>query len=122
MADIKIDGTTFTKRVKLIHDAIESKDPQLQGAESIFVLIGKVDDENPYRKSSVLHTWLLGYEFPSTALLITKSETIIITSAGKGTSRPWIFFLNCAFTNYCSKTLDTNSVRQCSNMDPIKGC
>lgn len=55
MADIKIDGGLFNKRIQQIQKAISTKDGLVQGAESIFVLIGKVDDENPYRKSSVLH-------------------------------------------------------------------
>lgn len=83
MPDIQIDGSLYSKRIGLIHKAIAAKRPSLNGADSIFVIIGKTDEDNPYRKSAVLHTWLLGYEFPTTALLITKTETIIITSAGK---------------------------------------
>lgn len=92
MSDIKIDVALFNKRVKSIQKAISTKKPQFNGADSIFVLVGKTDESVPYRKSSVLHTWLLGYEFPTTALLITKTETIFITSASKG-----MYILNLLF-------------------------
>lgn len=84
MSDIQIDSEVFVRKIKAVQKAIATKRPLLNGADSIFVLVGKTDEDNPYRKSSVLHTWLLGYEFPTTALLITKNDTIFITSAGKG--------------------------------------
>lgn len=84
MSDIVINATLFSKRVKSIQKALATKNAQLNGADSIFILVGKTDENIPYRKSSVLHTWLLGYEFPITALLITKDDTIFITSVGKG--------------------------------------
>lgn len=82
MSDIKIDAGVFSKRVRAFQKAIATKKPILNGASSILIIIGKPDED--YRKSSVVHTWLLGYEFPTTALLITKDESIFITSTSKG--------------------------------------
>lgn len=84
MSDIVINSNLFSKRVKSIQKALAAKNSGLNGADSIFILVGKTDENVPYRKSSVLHSWLLGYEFPTTALLITKDETVFITSVGKG--------------------------------------
>lgn len=81
MSDPKVDTIAFKKRASLLQKKLN--DNELNGADSILVVIGSTDEENPYQKSTILHNWLLGYEFPATALFITKDSIIFVTSAGK---------------------------------------
>ena len=37
-----------------------------------------------YQKSTALFTWLLGYEFPDTVMMVTKGRVVFITSMKKG--------------------------------------
>lgn len=78
---VEIDNAVFRKRVSLLQRKIS--DGEFNGASSLLVLIGKDDEENSFAKSAVIHTWLLGYEFPMTAMAITKDKTFIVTSARK---------------------------------------
>lgn len=55
MASVVIDTALFNKRIKALQNSLADKEGPFNGANSAFVLIGKVDDENPFRKSSVLH-------------------------------------------------------------------
>ncbi|KAH3679669.1 hypothetical protein WICMUC_000809 [Wickerhamomyces mucosus] len=81
MSDPKIDISLFNKRVSQLQRKI--RDNEFNGADSLIAVIGSTDEENPYQKSTILHNWLLGYEFPATALFITKDKTIFVTSVGK---------------------------------------
>jgi nucleosome binding factor SPN SPT16 subunit len=81
MSEPKIDTLAFKKRVSVVQKKIA--DGQFVGAESLLVVVGSSDEENPYQKSTILHTWLLGYEFPATALFITKDKVVFVTSSGK---------------------------------------
>jgi nucleosome binding factor SPN SPT16 subunit len=81
MSEPKVDVLAFKRRVSLIQKKIASGD--FAGAHGFLVVIGSTDEENPYQKSTILHNWLLGYEFPATAILITKDKSIFVTSAGK---------------------------------------
>uniref|UniRef100_A0A060T472 FACT complex subunit n=1 Tax=Blastobotrys adeninivorans TaxID=409370 RepID=A0A060T472_BLAAD len=83
MATVQIDNATFKKRVHHLQRKLGSEPALFNSAQSVVVIMGKPDEENLYRKSSSLHTWLLGYEFTSTAIAITKQKVIIITSAAK---------------------------------------
>lgn len=78
MADVKIDAQTFHKRLSLVqrHMALEKMAHAL-------IVVGARDDDNTYKKSTVLQTWLLGYEFVHTAIYITQNSLVFITSEGK---------------------------------------
>ncbi|KAG7666405.1 SPT16 [[Candida] subhashii] len=78
MADVKIDSGVFHKRLSILQkNLIAEKIPQA------LVIVGARDDENTYKKSTVLQNWLLGYEFVHTAIYITSNKCIFITSEGK---------------------------------------
>jgi nucleosome binding factor SPN SPT16 subunit len=78
MSDVHIDSGLFFKRLSIIQNQmIESKFDQ------VLLLVGARDDENTYKKSTVLQTWLLGYEFVHTGIYITKDKCVFITSEGK---------------------------------------
>ncbi len=82
MSDIYIDPQNFKNRV--LHIQRKLSDPAtFNSAQSVLILIGANDEGNPYQKSTVLHNWLLGYQFPATALLVTKSKVIFVTSVSK---------------------------------------
>lgn len=51
--------------------------------DSILAVVGSSDESNPYQKSTALHNWLLGYEFPATAIDISKSQITVLTSVSK---------------------------------------
>lgn len=81
MSEVYIDPAQFKRRVGLIQRALGTA--SFNEAPSLLVVIGAKDDGNPYQKSIVLHNWLLGYQFPATALLITKEKVVFVTSAAK---------------------------------------
>ncbi|OWB68409.1 hypothetical protein B5S30_g3789 [[Candida] boidinii] len=82
MSDVHIDSTTFRRRLHAIQKNIQSSE-YFQGVNGVLVVVGSSDDSNPYRKSTILHTWLLGYEFPATIFLITSKKITVLTSIGK---------------------------------------
>lgn len=78
----------------------------LTDVEWLLVVAGNSDEENPYRKGSALQvgvadlrqgatadfcersqTHLLGYEFPSTLMLLGKRSVYFVVSGSKGASR-----------------------------------
>jgi nucleosome binding factor SPN SPT16 subunit len=63
MATVVIDVAAFNKRIDVLQKSLATKDSLFNNADSVFVLIGKVDEENPYRKSSVLHVRLLSHAY-----------------------------------------------------------
>lgn len=81
MSEPKVDTLTFKRRVGLIQKKIGAG--EFSKADGLLIVVGSSDEENPYQKSTILHNWLLGYEFPATAILITKDKVVFITSAGK---------------------------------------
>ncbi|ODV93662.1 hypothetical protein PACTADRAFT_18304 [Pachysolen tannophilus NRRL Y-2460] len=83
MSEIKIDSALFSKRLALLQKSIKDKNIFKEEVDSILIVTGATDDDNPYKKSTILHNWLLGYEFPATAILITSDSITILTSANK---------------------------------------
>lgn len=61
------------------NDAVAS----LQSADAIVVMLGTQSDDVTYAKTAALHFWLLGYEFPSTMMLINRQGVTIVSSANK---------------------------------------
>lgn len=82
MSEVKIDQGTFRRRLHILQKNIQSSE-YFKGVNGLLILVGSSDDYNPYQKSTVLHTWLLGYEFPATGLFITPSSILVVTSVGK---------------------------------------
>lgn len=78
MTEVNIDATAFHKRLSVIQkNLVQDKVAQL------LILVGARDDENTYKKSTVVQTWLLGYEFVHTGIYITQDKCVFITSEGK---------------------------------------
>ncbi|KAM0787049.1 hypothetical protein ACM66B_006314 [Microbotryomycetes sp. NB124-2] len=86
VGDVVISGTTFHRRAaKLFKDwakADEDAAP-LGDVEWLLVVAGNSDEENPYRKGSALQAYLLGYEFPSTLVLLGNNKVWFVVSSSK---------------------------------------
>ncbi|KAI5965899.1 SPT16 [Candida pseudojiufengensis] len=78
MSDVHIDANAFYKRLAILQKTLESNSiPQA------LIIVGARNDDNTYKKSTVVQTWLLGYEFVHTGIYITPTKCIFITSEGK---------------------------------------
>ncbi|KAK3988283.1 FACT complex subunit-domain-containing protein [Cladorrhinum sp. PSN332] len=87
MAEIKIDSKVFQERISHFVNAWKadkrSGDALFQGASSVVILMGKVDEEPELYKNNAMHFWLLGYEFPTTLMLLTLDTIYILTTQKK---------------------------------------
>jgi len=87
MAEIKIDGKLFQERISHFINAWKSDkrsgDTLFAGASSVVILMGKVDANPEFHKNNAMHFWLLGYEFPTTLMLLTPETVYILTTAKK---------------------------------------
>ncbi|BGP11874.1 FACT complex subunit spt16 [Rhodotorula toruloides] len=86
MGDVVISAPTFHRRAARLFDRWEAKEEDsapLGDVEYVLVVAGNSDEENPYRKGSALQTHLLGYEFPSTLMLLGKRKVQFVVSASK---------------------------------------
>lgn len=82
--EVKISADVFKARVEKMQAALSSLKDAFGGADSVLLLIGKGGgDDNPYIKTAVAQNWLLGYEFFSTALLVTPHKVVFVTNASK---------------------------------------
>ncbi|KAG7860923.1 hypothetical protein KL939_001490 [Ogataea angusta] len=82
MSEVQIDQSVFRKRLHLLQRNIANA-LQFGSVAGLLIAVGSSDDTNPYQKSTVLHTWLLGYEFPATLIFITGKKVTVLTSVGK---------------------------------------
>jgi nucleosome binding factor SPN SPT16 subunit len=87
MAEIKIDSKLFQERISHFATAwkndLRSKDGLFNGAQSLVVMMGKVEEVPEFHKNNAIHFWLLGYEFPTTLMLFTLDTLYILTTAKK---------------------------------------
>ncbi|KAK0614179.1 transcription elongation complex subunit [Immersiella caudata] len=87
MADIKIDSKLFQERISHFINAWKadkrSGDALFGGASSVVILMGKVDANPEFHKNNAMHFWLLGYEFPTTLMLLTLDTIYILTTQKK---------------------------------------
>ncbi|KAF3057945.1 FACT complex subunit ctc-2 [Daldinia childiae] len=87
MADIKIDGKLFQERINHFINAWKADkragDTVFSGVSSILIMMGKVEENPEFQKNNAMHFWLLGYEFPTTLMLITTDTLYILTTAKK---------------------------------------
>lgn len=81
MLEVQIDAALFHKRIALIQKGLGSD--AFGAAGCVLAVAGATNADNPYQKSTVLQQWLLGYEFPSTALLVLPTQVVIVTSEKK---------------------------------------
>ncbi|KAG5439124.1 hypothetical protein PCANB_001423 [Pneumocystis canis] len=89
MTEIRLDSKTFDRRIRALlalwKDHRHVKDHVFFEVSSLLVLQGSLDEDNPYSKTSSLHNWLLGYEFPDMLMLLTQEMVYFLTSDKKAT-------------------------------------
>ncbi|OAA69513.1 transcription elongation complex subunit [Cordyceps fumosorosea ARSEF 2679] len=88
MAEVKIDSALFQERINSFvtswKNDLRARDGGLfQGATSLVVLMGKVEDIPEFHKNNAVHFWLLGYEFPTTMMLLTTETLYVVTTPKK---------------------------------------
>lgn len=80
MSELNIDFAVFKKRALKLHHEYTNFE---NSPNSLLFVLGSSNAENPYQKTTILHNWLLSYEFPATLLAFVPGKIIIITSAAK---------------------------------------
>ncbi|CAO1625988.1 unnamed protein product [Sympodiomycopsis kandeliae] len=90
MADeVKIDKELFATRLNRILNLWKSKDANndavktFQETDALLAVLGAQSDDVVYHKTAALHIWLLGYEFPSTVILLNRDGITFVSSASK---------------------------------------
>ncbi|KAH6665916.1 FACT complex subunit SPT16 [Plectosphaerella plurivora] len=87
MAEIKIDSKLFQERISHFATAwkndLRASHGLFNDASSILVMMGKVEEVPELHKNNAVHFWLLGYEFPTTLMLLTTDSIYIVTTAKK---------------------------------------
>ncbi|RYP64538.1 hypothetical protein DL771_008727 [Monosporascus sp. 5C6A] len=87
MGDVKIDGKLFQERINHFVNAWKADkragDQVFGGVSSIVILLGKVEENPEFHKNNSMHFWLLGYEFPTTLMLLTVDCLYVVTTAKK---------------------------------------
>ncbi|SCU95344.1 LADA_0G15082g1_1 [Lachancea dasiensis] len=80
MSDVEINFKVLQKRLTDLHSTYRNFDGS---PSSLLFVVGSSDEEDPYKKSTILHNWLLGYEFPATLIALLPEKVVVITGAGK---------------------------------------
>ncbi|KAG5918249.1 FACT complex subunit spt16 [Claviceps capensis] len=87
MAEVKIDSKLFQERISHFATAwkndLRTKDGLFDGASSIVVMMGKMEEMPEFHKNNAMHFWLLGYEFPTTLMLLTVETLYVLTTQKK---------------------------------------
>lgn len=80
MEELNIDFGLFKRRIITLH----SQYPSFENSpNSLLFVFGSSNEENPYQKTTILHNWLLSYEFRATLIAFLPEKIVIITSAAK---------------------------------------
>ncbi|WVQ82770.1 FACT complex subunit SPT16 [Cryptococcus sp. DSM 104549] len=91
MSDITLDSDVFFKRAEKIFSAWEDAedDTQILGdLTALSVLLGEPNDEAAsYSKTTALQMYLLGFEFPSTLMVFTKSPRKVTFLCGSSKAK-----------------------------------
>ncbi|KAL3231394.1 FACT complex subunit SPT16 [Nakaseomyces bracarensis] len=80
MDELNIDFEAFKSRLELLHKNYREFE---NGPTSMVFALGSSNPENPYQKTTALHYWLMGYEFPATLIAFLPKKVVIITSGPK---------------------------------------
>ncbi|GAA5820245.1 hypothetical protein JCM10212_000770 [Sporobolomyces blumeae] len=86
LSEVVISSSTFHRRAARLFEQWQKNDGDaapLGEIDYLLIVAGNSDEENPYRKGSAVQTYLLGYEFPSTLMLLGKGKVNFVVSASK---------------------------------------
>lgn len=80
MSDLDIDFKLLRERFT----SLVQKFPDFEGSpNSLVFVLGSTDQSKIFQKTTVLHKWTLGYEFPATLIAVFKNKIVVITSTVK---------------------------------------
>ncbi|KAF8190024.1 FACT complex subunit SPT16 N-terminal lobe domain-containing protein [Mycena galopus ATCC 62051] len=85
---VELSKVLWSSRVQRIYDgwreARNEDYSSIAGTDALLLVVGDpAPEDEPTRKGSYIHQWLLGYEFPSTFILFEEQKITILTSASK---------------------------------------
>ncbi|KAI9104535.1 FACT complex subunit-domain-containing protein [Phlyctochytrium arcticum] len=82
---IVLDASVFHRRIgALIKEWKDSRTtPEWASTDVLALLVGAAEEDAPYQKGSAIQTWLLGYEFTETLVLVTEDKVVFYTSEKK---------------------------------------
>lgn len=84
MSTPEVDATRFFTRLGKLHNYfVKHKDTIWNKANCLLLHRGKLNDDEPYQKSVILHQWLFGYELPDTIVLVRSDGHIWILATKK---------------------------------------
>lgn len=86
-AAVVLDLDTFFRRLQRLRGHWKTAPVaagELSRCDALMLALGNPSDFSIYQKTTALFTWLLGYEFPETAMLIARDTVTFITTVRKG--------------------------------------
>lgn len=83
---VVLDVNTFFRRLQRLrnHWKVPTAFGELAKCDVLMLALGNPSDLSIYQKTTAMFTWLLGYEFPETVMLITRNNVTFITTVRKG--------------------------------------
>ena len=83
--NVQIDSEIFFKRLeRLQNDWLSHKNTIWGGVDAVCIPMGQGNTEDvTYSKSNALHLYLLGYEFPDTIMLLTRTTFYVMATSKK---------------------------------------
>lgn len=82
-------GASFSDVSSLAQQAARDVDGAWKGADALVIDAGEADEDRLYSKSQAIQTWLLGWEFPETVIVICSRSVHILSSKKKGSRSPF---------------------------------
>ncbi|KAG7353495.1 Xaa-pro dipeptidase [Nitzschia inconspicua] len=79
----ELDVERFYNRLKKLHSSFVKHKNFWNGAQSMCLNRGQLNDDEPYNRSVVLHHWLFGYELPDTIVLLKEDGNMYVCSTKK---------------------------------------
>ncbi|CEM04056.1 unnamed protein product [Vitrella brassicaformis CCMP3155] len=87
MAAIAIDAESCKRRLERLFAVwdhmFDKPGSSFHGVEAISVISGKSSDEASEGKTSAVHLWLLGYDFPDTLMVLTRKRDVYFLTKAK---------------------------------------
>ena len=80
---VRIDAERFFKRLSLLETHWSENKDAWGGSDALCIPLGPSGEGLEYSKSSSLHLFLMGYEFPDTVMVITKGKFFFMATAKK---------------------------------------
>ncbi|KAI8911514.1 FACT complex subunit-domain-containing protein [Gorgonomyces haynaldii] len=81
---VTLDNAQYNRRAQMLLDHFNNSKSEYLDSEAILFVVGTAEEEMSYQKSTAFQTWLLGYEFPDTIILVTSTKLVFLTSQKKG--------------------------------------